>query len=713
VLTSREVTAEMMTGQGMILGTPGYLSPEQARGQEANKRADIWAFGVVLYEMLTGGRLFEGDTAAEALAAVLRHEPDLERVPAKARKLLGSCLEKDPKRRLRDIGDACRLVEETTVSAVKPPPNKFWAAVAAALALVAAGAGAGWWRAARSPDRPLMRYALDLGPDAFGSAEADIAISPDGHRIVFPVRRPDGKVQLATRLVDQSQSTLLPGTEGGTQPFFSPDSQWLAFFAGGVLSKISVQGGAPVALANTTANSNGGSWDQGSIVAALSHATSLSLIPAGGGAARLLTKLNGDEATHRWPQLLPAGNVLFTESVSASGMESANIAVADRKTGTHKIVLRGGFSGQYVPGGYLLYVHQGVLFAVRFDSSREDVQGSPVPLVEDLAADSMQGNGRFHFSSAPDGAGTLIYVAGKSTEQKWAVTMVDHSGGARPLIAPGAYYNPAFSPDGRRLALVLGSQGTDIFVYDVARGTMTRLTSDAASDRPVWTPDGAKIVFASKRSPPGLWWMRSDGGAEPELLLRSDHSVMPWSISPDGRRLLYFEIAPDTGYDLGLLPLDLSNPAEIKPGKPEAFLRTQFNEACPSFSPDGRWVAYFSNESGLNEVYVRPSTGDGKWQISSGGGMFAAWSPNGRELYYEGLDNRIQVVDYVAKGASFEAGRPRQWSGRQLQNVFKSNFTVAPDGKGIAIFEAPDGSKTPLHVGVLLNFLDELKRRLP
>jgi Tol biopolymer transport system component len=281
------------------------------------------------------------------------------------------------------------------------------------------------------------------------------------------------------------------------------------------------------------------------------------------------------------------------------------------------------------------------------------------------------------------------------------------------LIAPGAYYNPAFSPDGRRLALVVGAQGTDIFVYDLERGTMTRLTSDGMSDRPVWTPDGAKIIFGSKRSPPGLRWMRSDGGAEPELLLPSDRSIMPWSISPDGRRLLYFEIARETGYDIGVVPLDISTPAHLTAGNPEAFLRTKFNEACPSFSPDGRWVAYFSNESGPNEVYVRPAAGDGKWQISSGGGMFAAWSPNGHELYYEGLDNRIQVVDYAVRGGSFEAGRPRQWSGRQLQNVLKSNFTLAPDGKGIAIFEAPDGGKTSPRIGVLLNFVDELKRRLP
>ena len=707
-----------VTGSGIIVGTPGYMSPEQAKGRPVDKRADIWAFGVVVYEMLAGARLFDGETATEAMAAVLTREPDVARVPASVRKLLRSCLEKDPNRRLRDIGDAWRLLEDApdapVPAPVPQPRSRVWIAAAAVAAVLALVTLAGWWRASRPVDHPLMRLALDLGPDAIGGSKANIGLSPDGRRIIFAIRRADGKSQLATRLLDQVQSTVLPGTEGGRQPFFSTDGQWIGYRTGGTISKISVQGGAPVILATASDQDTGGDWDrEGNIVAALTHASALSLIPAVGGPARPLTKLSLGEQTHRWPQFLPGGNILFTQSGSGSGMEGANLAIADRKTGAHKIVLRGGFHGRYV-GGYLLYMHQGALFAVRFDLAKQEMQGSAVPLAEDVAADSLSGDGHFQFSGPPDGAGTLVYLIGKATSQQYPVTLLDGPDQGRQLIPPGSYFNPAFSPDGRRLALVVGPQNTDIFVYDLARDTMTRLTSDGTSDRPVWTPDGTRIAFTSRRSPPGLYWERSDGGAEPELLLSPGRPIIPWSFSPDGRRLAYMEIAPDTGFDLGILPIDLSDRAHLKPGKPEPFLRTQFGEGNPEFSPDGRWIVYFSNESGTNEVYVRPASGEpGKWQISSGGGMFGAWSPNGRELFYESLDSRLQVVDYTVKGGNFEAGKPRQWSNRQLQNIFKGNFAIAPDGKHIAVFDVPDDSKAPPRVGVLLDFLDELKRRLP
>jgi Tol biopolymer transport system component/tRNA A-37 threonylcarbamoyl transferase component Bud32 len=704
-------TAEMTTGPGMILGTPGYMSPEQAMGKEVDKRADIWAFGVIFYEMLAGGRLFGGENMQEAMSAVLTREPDFDRVPAQFRKLLRSCLEKDPKLRLRDVGDTWRFIDGAPDAAAPSPRSSRAAiAVAAVLAVVAAVALAAWWRSPRAGDRPLMRLSLDLGADAIGGDGGDIAISPDGRRIAFVVRGQDGKPQLAMRLLDQSKSTVLAGTEGAHQPFFSPDGQWIAYFTHGSLNKISIQGGAPVAVSTTANMDTGGSWEADDIATALGPASSISLIPAGGGEARRLTKLNWNEKTHRWPQFLPGGNLLFTASDSISGLEGAGTAIADRKTGVHTVVLHGGFDARFVPGGYLLYAHEGALFATKFDLERQKVLGSPVPLVEDLAADSLLGNGHFQLAVPPEGSSTLVYLAGKTISRQWAVTFLDPSGRTEPLIPPGEYFNPAYSPDGRRIALV---SGVDIFVYDLARGAMTRLTTDGTSDRPVWTPDGTRIAFGSRLKPAGLWWVRGDGGAAPESLLASDRPVVPWSFSPDGRRLAYFQIDPETGYDLWTLPIDTSDPAHPKPGKPEPFLRTQFNEACPAFSPDGRWIAYASGETGPNEIYVRPSSGEGKWQISTGGGMFPVWSPNSSQLYFESPDNRIQVVDYVAKGGSFEVGKPRPWSERQLQPILKSNFTVAPNGKGVAIFEAPGNDGKPPRVGVLLNFLDELKRRLP
>jgi serine/threonine-protein kinase len=702
------------TVAGVIMGTAGYMAPEQAKGKPVDRRADIWAFGVVLYEMLTERRLFEGETATELIAAVLTREADLEVVPPRLRKLLGSCLEKDPKRRLRDIGDAWRLLEEPGTQAPPAPQRRspLWMAMAAALALIAAIGMAGWWRATRAPDRPLMRLNLDLGPDAVTGADAGFAISPDGRQVVFPLRRPDGKTQLATRAIDQPQPTLLSGTEDGHAPFFSPDGQSIGFFAKSHLQRISMLGGAAVMLASTSSFDTGGSWDEnGNIVAALSHTTGLSRIPGAGGDPRPLTKLGPGEQTHRWPQVLPGGKaVLFTASPSISGVENANILAADLKTGESKLVVRGGYYGRYLPGGYLLYIHEGVLLAAHFDVSRLQVSGTAIPLVEDVAADTLAGDGRFAATDAPGGAGTLVYLAGKTAARAWQVRLVD-STQSQPLIAAaGAYYNPMFSPDGKRLALVVETQGIDIFVYEIARGTMTRLTSNGTSDRPVWTPDGSRIAYTNKG---GLWWVRSDGAAEPELLAQSTIPMVPWSFSPDGRRLAYFEVSPQTSYDLGIMPIDFSDANHPKPGTPQPFLRTPNAEACPMFSPDGQWIAYSSNESGRNEVYVRPASGaPGKWQISDAGGMFASWSPNGHELFYENSDGRIQIVDYVVKGGALEAGKPRVWSSRPLQNVFKSNLALAPDGKHFAAFEPLETRSMP-HIGFLLNIADELKRRLP
>ena len=702
------------TVAGVIMGTAGYMAPEQAKGKPVDRRADIWAFGVVLHEMLTGRRLFEGETATEVIAAVLTREPNLEAVPRRLRKLLRNCLEKDPKRRLRDIGDVWRLLDESDAPApvMARRRSPLWLGIAAALAVIAAIGMAGWWRATRAPDRLLMRLNLDLGPDAVTGAEAGFAISPDGRRVVFPMRRPDGKTQLATRVIDQAQATLLSGTEDGHTPFFSPDGRSIGFFAQSYLQRISMLGGAAVILASTSSFDTGGSWDEnGNIVAALSHTAALSKVPAAGGDPRPFTKLGPGEQTHRWPQVLPGGKaVLYTASPSISGVENANIVAADLKTGESKLVVRGGYYGRYLPGGYLLYIHEGVLLAAHFDISRLEVSGTAIPLVEDVAADTLTGDGRFAVTDAPGGAGTLVYLAGKAAAKVWQVNLVD-STHSQPLIAAaGAYYNPMFSPDGKRLALVVETQGIDVFIYEIARGAMTRLTSNGTSDRPVWTPDGSRIAYSSKG---GLWWVRSDGAAEPELLAQSTIPMVPWSFSPDGRRLAYFEVSPETSYDLGILPIDLSDANHPKAGTPQPFLRTPKAEACPVFSADGQWIAYASNESGRNEIYVRPaSAAPGKWQISDGGGMFSSWSPDGHELFYESPDGRIRVVDYVAKGGALEAGKPRVWSSWPLQNVFKSNLALAPDGKHFAAFE-PLETKSAPHIGFLLNVVDELKRRLP
>jgi serine/threonine-protein kinase len=697
---------------GTLMGTAAYMAPEQARGQNVDKRADIWAFGVVVYEMLASRQLFAGLTISDTLAAVLKEEPEWERIPPHLRRLLRSCLQKDPRQRLRDIGDARTLMEGPAHPASAPVRRTIpiWAAAVLTLTLLVTGAFL--WRATRPVDHPLVRLSVDLGPEATPGLNLTIGISPDGRRLVFPARGPDGKQQLATRLLDQAQATLLPGTEGGRDPFFEPDGQWIGFVSGTQLKKISVQGGAPVTVGNAVTSTAGASWgEDGNIILTTGNVFPLSRIPAAGGVMQPLTRLGAGEATHRWPQILSGGDaVLFTASSSATAVDNANVEAISLKTGKVKILQRGGYYGRYLPSGHLVYLHQGVLFGVRFDLGRLEVRGTPVPLLEDVAANSLTGGGQFDFSST----GTFVYAAGKSAVQTWQITWLDSSGKMQPLIlAPGAYANPRFSPDGRKLAF-LGSD-SDIHVHDLERDTTTHLTFLGGLALPVWTPDGRDIVFTTAS---GLFWIHSDGAGEPQRLLESPNLPRAYSFSPDGRRLAYLETSPETGLDIWTLPVDLSDPGHPKTGKPEPFLRTPADETVPRFSPDGRWIAYRSNESGSPEIYVRPFSpaSGGKWQISSGGGLYPCWSGNGRELFYETTDNRIMVVEYTVDGASFAPGKRRLWTDKELFYTGTTNLDLAPDGKRFAVLASPEGTpgeKGNVHVIMLQNFFDELRRRIP
>jgi serine/threonine-protein kinase len=716
------------TRAGMILGTAGYMSPEQARGKAVDKRADIWAFGVVLYEMLTGKRLFEGETISDTLAAVLKTEPDLTQVPAKVRRLLEACLQKDPKQRLQAIGD-WRLLLTDVLPQVTTPSRSRLGWLAAALAVVSIGLSAVAWRATRPVERtlqPLIRLDVDLGPDAVAGRFTTTAISPDGTRIVFPAKGTDGKPMLATRLLSETKPAFLSGTDNGRDPFFSPDGQWIGFFADEKMKKISVQGGAPVVLCNAP-DARGASWgEDGNISVALNTNSPLSRVPTNGGTPKPVTKLQG-AVTHRWPQPLPGSEaVLFTLSPNVTGFEDASIAALSLKTGEIKVLVRSGYFGRYLPTGgstgHLVYVHEGVLFAVPFDPARLQLRGAAVPLLEDLAGDPNSGAGQFSFSAVPSGPGTFAYRTGKVSVQTWPVSWLDNSGKTQPLIAtPGFYSVPRISPDGQRLAL-LKIAGNDrvIFIYDWRRDTMSRLTFDTQQpSTPTWSPDGKHIVFGLfSAGGYSLGWMRADGVGETHYLLDSKNGAVPYSFFPDGRRLAYNEVDPDSGYDLWTLPLDVSDPDHPKPGKPELFLRTPANERYPAVSPDGRWIAYVSDESGRYEVYVRPFPGPGgTWQISNAGGMLPVWSRNGRELFFQNLDNRIMVTDYEMKNESFAAGKPRMWSDQQLHDLGGVlNYDLAPDGKRFAVFpnlNAPVKENGAVHVTFLLNFFDELRRRAP
>jgi serine/threonine-protein kinase len=711
------------TMAGIVLGTAGYMAPEQAKGKSVDKRADIWAFGVVLYEMIAGCRLFDGESVSDRLAAILTKEPEWERVPAELRRPLRACLERDPKRRLRDVGDVWRFME------AEPPaaPRHSWrmGALAAALTIALAAVSAAWWRASRPVGYPLVRLNVDLGPQALPGFNLTAAISPDGRRLAFAARGADGRPQLATRVLDQPQATMLAGTEGAQDPFFSPDSRWIGFFdLNNAVKKISVDGGAPIALSPTWGSRpQGAHWGpDGNIVGSFGIVTPLLRLPDAGGTAQPITRLRAGELSHRWPQVLPGGRaILFTASSSATAQDDADIEVLSLQTGNVKLVHSRGYFGRYLPSGHLVYLNQGVLFGVRFDRSRLETQGTPVPLLEDVAANVASGGGQFDFSPAPFGHGTFVYAAGKGLTQTWSVEWLDSTGKTAPLLqARGVYAGVRFSPDGRRLAFQ--RDGRDIYVYDFERDTTTRLTFTGNAVTPVWAPDGRHIAYRSVSNGSVLLWIRSDGAGEPQRLFETRETAIPWSISPDGRHLAYMATGTDPGFDIWTLPLDLSDPDRPKAGAPEPFLRDPGNEYVPRFSPDGRWIAYRSNESGNDEVYVRPfgpaasSGSGGKWQISTGGGNYPIWSNNGRELFYESPENRIMVAAYSVEGGTFIPSRPQLWSEKRLFLVGGANMDLAPDGQRFAVLTVPEpagSAGNPVHVTFLLNFFDELKRRIP
>ena len=722
-VTSSPTMLASATEVGMILGTAAYMAPEQARGRTVDRRADIWAFGAVLYEMLTGRACFARDSVSDTVAAVLKEDPDWTRVPQKALRLLRRCLEKDPKRRLRDIGDFRVLLDEP---GHEPVAGRTW------IPWVVAGVIAGALGIAlmtlwpRRVDRPLVRIDATLGTELPPSALGFVAFSPDGSRLVFPARGADGRQALGTRLLDRSDVTLLEGTDGADQPFFSPDGQWIGFFADGKLKKMSVQGGSPVVLCDAS-NPRGASWVQDdTIVAALVNTSGLWRVAADSGAPQPLTTRKEGELTHRWPQVLPGNTgVLFTaHSGSLNSYEDASIDVLI-PSGERRTIWRGGYFGRFIPmegtKGYLVYLQRGVLFGAPFDTARLQIDGTPTPLVQDVASDATSAAGRFDYSST----GTLAYRSG-ATQRAWPIVWMDNTGKIdRLLDGPVRYYSPRFSPDGRRLAVgVDAGKGSDIFIHDFEGDTISPITfSGETHADPVWAPAGTHLAFRSLIAAKWhLQWTRADGAGGLQPLLTTSGEIEDLTanaISPDGQRLIYSARGSATGSDLWVLSLDVKDPDRPQPGQPELFLQTPFSEQRPGFSADGHWVAYTSNESGTTEVYVRPfpaaSSGPGgKWQISTGGGLMPVWSSSGREIFYQRPDHRLMVAEYTAADSSFRPGKPRVWSSRQLLYPGFTNMDVAPDGKRFAVALPPDTTESTdaVRVTFLLNFDDELRRRL-
>ena len=715
---------QALTQSGAIVGTLNYMSPEQLQSKEADPRSDIFSFGLVLYEMLTGQRAFEGSTAASVIAGILeRPAPSIAEIaPPALDRVLQIALAKDPDQRwqsARDLRSALELAAAPQVfsSPVIRSRPLGWIA-GAAFAVVAAAALWAWWRAPAPGESPFMRFNVDLGPNALPGPRITAAISPDGTRLAYMARGPKGVAQLATRRLDQENATALAGTDNATDPFFSPDSQWIGFFADQKMKKVSVQGGAAVTLCDAL-DARGASWgaDGNIIFTPVSSTAGLSLVSEAGGAARIITKPAQGEFSHRWPQILPGGDsVLFTSTPTVGNYEDGIIEVLSLKTGRWKQVQTGGYFGRYLDtssgAGHLVYIHQHTMFGAPFDLKRMEVKGTPVPLAEELASSAFFGSGQFEASRN----GTMVYSSGES----WgagSVVLLNSAGVATPLLPLAAYNAPRFSPDGKRLAAAVNG---DIQIYDREHNRTTRVTFNQANNSPFWAPDGRHIVFRTDTpSSYMVRWIRADGAGEAQTLIESKNELRPYSLAPGATRLAYAGLNPGMDFDLWTLPLDTTDPDHPRPGKPELFLRTSAGEVEPAFSPDGKWIAYSSSESGRYEIYVRPFpavAGGGKWQISTDGGQTAVWSRKSRQLFFATLEGRVMAARYTTSGPSFEADTPNLWTDRPLLPPTFWDFDVSPDGQHIVALVSPSAAgeqKSSVHVTVLLNFFDELRRRVP
>jgi Tol biopolymer transport system component/predicted Ser/Thr protein kinase len=740
-LTAAVTRTTPVTQPGTIVGTFQYMSPEQIEGKELDSRSDIFSFGAVLYEMLTGERAFQGKSQLSVASAILEKEPApistiKPLTPPALDRAIRRCLAKDPEDRwqtARDLLLELKWIAEAGsqvgVPALLVPQRRVreglaWAAAAAFILTTVAFAIGFGLRAPKPPSQP-MRLTAEIGADAnlFTDVGPAAILSPDGARLAFVASGSDQKRRIYVRWLDQFQATVLSGTDNARDPFFSPDGQWLGFFADGKLKKISVQGGPVVTLCNVS-NDRGGSWgEDGTIVFTPEFRVALSKISAAGGIPQPLTILDqqAGEITHRWPQVLPGGKaVLFTSSTHGVNYEDSDIVVYSTASGQRKTVLRGGFHARYLHSGHLVYVHEGTMFAVPFDLKRLEATGQPTPILEGVVSVPINGGAQFSFSET----GNLIYIAGRSGAQNVAIDWMDREGKFSPLReAPADYYFPAFSPDGKRLALTINDvKGGNIWVYEWEKDILTRLTF--AGDQnisPAWTPDGQRIVYSSLEigRTYNLWWKRADGAGDAQRLTESKSGQSGASWRSDGKVLAFAQLNPATNWDIMTLTVDGDEKSGWKFGQPNPFLNSSFEELSPAFSPDGRWLAYASDESGEYEVYVRPFPGPGgKWQISTGGGSFAKWSRNGKDLFYRTQDNKVMVATYTVSGDSFHADKPRLWSPGQftsrLSSIFAASFDLHPDGKRFAVLRSGTGEVPKVDkVSLISNFFDELNRKVP
>ncbi|MDA2928243.1 hypothetical protein MYX78_13620, partial [Acidobacteria bacterium AH-259-G07] len=568
------------------------------------------------------------------------------------------------------------------------------------------------WNLKPAPPRALMRFALVLPATErlTGRSRNMVAFSPDGKHVVYSANQ-----QLYLRAMDQLEATPIRGTAEGTgrSPFFSPDGQWVGFYAGGQLKKVSIRGGAPVTLCEA-ANPWGASWAADDRIVFGQGPERIFQVPATGGSKELLISVDSakNEEAHG-PQILPGGEAVLFTLRSGGSWDDAQIVVHSLETGERKVLINGGRDGRYVPTGHLVYAREGTLMAVPFDVVRLEVTGGPVPTVEGVrqAAANLTGAAQFSFS----GLGSLVYVPG-TREIKRTLVWVDREGNEEPLVGElSPSQRPRVSPDGTRLAITIADSGNeDVWIYDLARKTSSRLTFDPASDSfPVWTPDGRRVVFSSTRDGGqyNLFWKAADGTGQVQRLTTSPNSQIRHSFSPDGKQMVFVEVDPETEADLYVLSME----GELKS---QPLVQTDFREIDPAISPDGRWMAYESDETGQLEVYVRPfpNVEEGKWQISGERGGDPVWSPEGRELFYYNFIASGMMAVRIETEPTFSAGSPvLLFTGRYRYGQGRQ-YDIHPDGQRFLMIKEggqTEGASAPTQLIIVQNWFEELKRLVP
>jgi len=696
-----------MTNAGMIVGTAAYMSPEQARGKNVDKRADIWAFGVVLYEMLTAKRLFDGEDVGHTLASVIMREPDFSGVPEQVVPLLKRCLEKDPRKRLRDIGDAMALVQSRAGSqpaaglrsgSVEASSTSRLGLISIATALlfaVAAAALAFVHFREKPPETPRLSASL-LPPDgaAFDFVNYALpALAPDGTRIVFGAKANGGRSQLWIRRLDSAAAQPLPGTEDGYMPFWSPDSQQIGFAAGLALKKIDIAGSPPVTVTNLPAPLRGATWGtQGLIVYSTSIAAAvLYQIPAAGGSPTPATTLDktGDPLGHRFPWFLPDGRHFLYLSTRVGDIPVLVGSIDGPKTAGKQVALAN--SNVIYAQGQLLYLRENVLMAQPFDPQRLATTGEARPIAERIAT-YMQPSRVAGMTVSDTG---LLALTSSDAAGASHLTWMDRSGKQIGTLGESSETvgDLELSPDQKSLVVSLGKPGaTNLWIVDIARGVRTRFTFGTADFEldPIWSPDGAMIVWRSSRRPEQVFRKASNGtGAEqPMHEAIAGRGESPSSISPDGKFLLYTANGAGTSggtNDLMLWPL-IGIPAGAKQ-EPRAFVSTPFNEREGHFSPDGKWVIYSSNESGTYEIYAAPFPGPGgKRQISSGGGVLPRWRRDGKEIFYVTRVGQLMVTEVAERNGTLDIGKAQMLFGGLITGRGMS-YDVSADGKKFIVIQ--------------------------